>query len=390
MGDFVNYNKSRQSDKRTARLGNLVCSLLFVLFSVVYLGIFQRDVMEALHFSLAHGKTTFAIVPTTIVITILLLALRWVVNILMKLKGWTSVFAFVPSFIGLVALTDVDRSLYKCDYAGMWWWLMPLLTVVIVVAVRIMKGGDDYSVGKGSEPKWAIIWNVFVMLMLSLATLTIGNTNKVFHNELRMEHLLVNGNNEEVLKVARLSDRTSRTMTALRGLAMSKENVMGEKLFEYPQYFEADGLFFSNDSCETLRYTNDSIYDMLGDTPKDWEDSQSFLKRICYEETGTSKAVEYYLMALLLNKDLNEYAVAIGDFMMKGDTIQRYLKEAVVMYREMNPEWELVVDADSMTYDRFMEYKVFKNRPFATEKERENRLRKRFGDTYWWYYDYQK
>ena len=74
--------------KKTARIMIAVCGLLF--FSVlvfVYLYVFQRDVLEALHFSLAHGKTTFAPIASALVITLILLLLRWGVNSLLGLKG---------------------------------------------------------------------------------------------------------------------------------------------------------------------------------------------------------------------------------------------------------------------------------------------------------------
>ena len=62
--------------KKTARIMIAVCGLLFSLFSFVYLYVFQRDVLEALHFSLAHGKTTFAPIASALVITLILLLLR--------------------------------------------------------------------------------------------------------------------------------------------------------------------------------------------------------------------------------------------------------------------------------------------------------------------------
>lgn len=389
MRGFGNNEYSRPSEKKTARISNVVCSLLFFVFSMVYLGVFQGDVIEALHYSLAHGKTTFALRPTTMVLTALLVVLAWVLNMILKLNGKARVLAFIPSFLGLVALTDVGRELYKGDYSGNWWWLMPLLTVIFVIAVKVIKGNDIYR-KKSTEPEGVLTWNVFAMLMMSIATLLLGNTDKMFHNELRMEHLMMQGNNKEALKVGKKSLKATRTLTALRNMALSKEKMLNEKLFEYPQYYKADGLFFSNDSSETLRFTNDSLYVLLGDKPKDWEDSQSYLKRICYEDTGTNRAVGYYMAALLLNKDMNEYAVAVNDFFLKDDSLRRYLKEAVVMYKEMNPEWKFVVDTDTTVIGRFKEYKAFKNKEFTTEKERENRLRSKFGDTYWWYYDYQK
>lgn len=84
--------------KKTARIMIAVCGLLFSLFSFVYLYVFQRDVLEALHFSLAHGKTTFAPMASALVITLILLLLRWGVNSLLGLKGRVRALAYVPSF----------------------------------------------------------------------------------------------------------------------------------------------------------------------------------------------------------------------------------------------------------------------------------------------------
>lgn len=389
MRGFGGNDYSRPSDRRTARLNNVVCSLLFIVFSVVYLGVFQRDVLEALHYSLAHGKTVFAIVPTTCVITALLVVLKWGVDWILKLRGRARVFVYIPSFLGLVALTDVGRELYKGDYSGKWWWLMPLLTVVFVAVVKLA-GKKEYSSKRFAEPKGITGWNILMMTVMCILTMVTGNANRDFHNELRMEHMMMEGRNGDALRVAEKSTRATRTLTALRNMAMLKQQVLCEKMFEYPQKFGAEGLFFSNDSCETLRYTNDSIYNLVGGRPKDWENSQTFLKRICYDDSGTSVAVDYYMASLLLNKDLNEYAVALNDFMMKGDTVQRYMNEAIVLYETQNPDWKCVLETDSTVYHRFEGYNALKNKIFETEKERENRLRTEFGDTYWWYYDYQK
>ena len=56
-------------------------------------------------------------------------------------------------------------------------------------------------------------------------------------------------------------------MTALRALALSHTGQMGDKLFEYPQYYHSEGLFFDDDSLSVLRYTNDSVYQHLGSRP---------------------------------------------------------------------------------------------------------------------------
>ena len=69
--------ETKWSTKRTARILTVACGLLFFAFSFVYLYIFQRDVVEALHFYLADGKTQYAPFWTAFILSAILLLLRW-------------------------------------------------------------------------------------------------------------------------------------------------------------------------------------------------------------------------------------------------------------------------------------------------------------------------
>lgn len=127
MGKYTNvlYEKA-------ARMTTVVCGFLFSLFSFVYLYVFQRDVLEALHFSLAHGKTHFAPMGSAVVITLILLLLRWGVNSLLGLKGYIRSLSYLPSFLVLCALTDVGRTVYMSAYHTVWSWLLPVLILILL------------------------------------------------------------------------------------------------------------------------------------------------------------------------------------------------------------------------------------------------------------------
>ena len=118
----------------------VVCGLLFSVFSFVYLYVFQREMLEALHYSLAHGKTHFAPAVSAIVITLILLLLRWGVNSLLGLKGYVRALSYVPSFLVLCALTDVGRDVYTSSYHSYWVWLFPLLVIVFIGVTYWLRG----------------------------------------------------------------------------------------------------------------------------------------------------------------------------------------------------------------------------------------------------------
>ena len=93
--------------RKAARIQTVVCGFLFAAFSFTYLYVFQRDVLEALHYSLAHGKTHFAPLASALIITFILLLLRWGVNSLLGLKGNVRALSYFPSCLILGVLTDV-------------------------------------------------------------------------------------------------------------------------------------------------------------------------------------------------------------------------------------------------------------------------------------------
>lgn len=255
MNEYIHKNY-----KKAARIQTVVCGFLFSIFSFIYLYVFQCDVLEALHFSLAHGKTHFAPLPSAIIITLILLLLRWGVNSLLGLKGEVRALSYFPSCLILGVLTDVGRTVYMSDYHTSWGWLLPLILLIYFLVTFWLRRVFRVQLNVESSPMTLMNSNLIILLVFIIMTILIGNSNRTFHRELEAEHYLRNHQYNEVLKIGQHSTEASRTLTVLRSIAMSHAGTLGEKLFEYPQYYKTDGLFFANDSSSVLRYTNDSIY----------------------------------------------------------------------------------------------------------------------------------
>ena len=374
--------------KKAARIQAVVCGFLFSVFSFVYLYVFQRDVLEALHFSLAHGKTHFVPLASAFIITFILILLRWGVNSLLKLKGNIRAISYFPSFLILGALTDAGKDVYVYNHPSSWGWLLPLVLVAYALIAYWLRQIFKKRLNNEGSPVALMNSNLLIMVAFSLMTAMIGNTNRDFHHELEAERYLRSHQYIEALKVGEKSLKVTRTMTVLRSIAMSHAGVLGEELFAYPQYYRSDGLFFANDSAQTLRYTNDSIYYLLGVRPYTGEDRMEFLRNICYKGTGKYTALDYYLSALLLEKQIDTFGKALADFYETEDTLPRYYQEAILVYRESHPDYQFAVD-DSTLIKRYDDYHKRKA-GFSSPIEEQNRMRREFGDTYWWYFDYQE
>ena len=98
----------------------------------------------------------------------------------------------------------------------------------------------------------------------------------------------------------------------------------------------------------------------------------------------------YYLAGLMLEKKMDEFSQSLEEFAWKGDTLQRYYIEAALMYKEMNPEWKYEIPAEDSVYHKMLiEYRNRQNDSYKSVTEERNKMRLEFGDTFWWYYDYQ-
>lgn len=385
-----NYYGYRRYNKAAARLNSLVCGLLFIIFATVYIAVFQNDLLGAMHYSMGNGYNEFHIVPATIIIILILMLMEWGLNLLMRLRGKVRALAFLPSYLGLVTLTGFGRNVYMGNFSNKWWWIMPVFTVVYVIAVVLIRKNFGKT-KRQTNTVTMVIWSIFLMLAMSVGTACLGNTDRYFHNELRMERLMAGKRYGEVLKVAGKSLRTTRTMTALRMMAMVKEGRTGEMLFEFPQYYKEKGMFFDNDSSKTLRYTNDSVYAMLGGKPEYGESTMDYLKRLSYGNDSCGYARMYYMAGLMLKKDLEGLSHVLETFKNEGDTLQRYFKEAAIVYKEINPEWSLEIDDTDSIYHKMRERYIYRQKDeYKSGNEERNKMRLEFGDTFWWYYDYQE
>ena len=376
------------SYKRAVRILTGACGLLFSAFSFIYLYLFQGDVLGALHYSLSQGKTHYSPLAGAIIITLVLLIFRWGINGLLGLKGSVRSLSYFPSCLLLGVLTDVNRSLYHGgNFADKWLWLLPLLLIMYVGVVFVLRRIFRHWLDHESSIIGLINSNLAILLILCLMTACIGNSDINFHHELAIENAIREKDYKAARKVGYESLDPSRTLTVLRAYALSREGTMGEHLFEYPQYYGSDGLLFSSSSQGTLRLDADSLYNYLGAKPYTAESTTDFLARICRDEVVKHTALDYYLSALLLDKKLDKFASVVEDSFFEQDTLPRYYREAIMPYKQSHPAYPRVLN-DTLMIQRLQEFDKLQ-KEYTSPVEQKNRMRREFGDTYWWYYRYQ-
>lgn len=185
--------------------------------------------MEALHYSLAQGKTVYAPWMSAVLITVVLLVLRWAVNALVGLKGPLKALSYFPSCLLLGVLTDVGHNVYHGGgISDTWGWMLPLCLVLYGVLGWLLARAARLWLNPEMPDIWVVNSNFMTLLMLCFMTIGIGNTNVHFHHELQVEEALRKQDYGRALLVAEKTMDPSRNLTALRAYAMSRQGTMGE------------------------------------------------------------------------------------------------------------------------------------------------------------------
>ena len=107
------------SFRRNTRYIAIGCSVFFLVFSFMYLYFLQGNLMEATHFSFAHGKTSYSPFWGAILITLVLFLLHKGLQFLLRLKGrWTAASYFLNRTRQGLQLRAVGENPATADAAG--------------------------------------------------------------------------------------------------------------------------------------------------------------------------------------------------------------------------------------------------------------------------------
>ena len=344
--------------------------------------------MEALHYSLAQGKTVYAPWMSAVLITVVLLVLRWAVNALVGLKGPLNALSYFPSCLLLGVLTDVGHNVYHGGgISDTWGWMLPLCLVLYGVLGWLLARAARLWLNPEMPDIWVVNSNFMTLLMLCFMTIGIGNTNVHFHHELQVEEALRKQDYGRALLVAEKTMDPSRNLTALRAYAMSRQGTMGEDLFRYPQLYGAAGLLMGTWDEKALRLKADSRSVYLGAKPALGEPALTFFRRICEEESGNYTTLDYYLSALLLEKKLDEFVRAFDELYTVRDSIPYYYRQALFLDSKMHPS--AVTDSADVALEELWGKYLEKQQELSEKRGEANYMRREFGDTYWWYYQYK-
>lgn len=202
---------------------------------------------------------------------------------------------------------------------------------------------------------------------MMLFTGLFSNSNEVFHYRLRTERYLSEGDYASALECGDKSAVTDSSLTMLRAYALSCAGQLGDSLFTYPLCGGSKALLPDGVTVKSLVVPQ---------------------KTIVRHYKQRKYRADYKLIALLLDRRIDEFAVEVGKYYALDSVLPYHYREALVMYKHIrsNPKTvfhDAVMDAD---YQDMLALQ----RTTANTTERKSLVRDTYGNTYWYYYLYSE
>ena len=377
-----------KEEKRLQRVVALFCATLFVLFSFLFVAVYQSPLLEALYDHVATGKLDYnGYLVAAVISPLLTLLALWLNRIAKFQREWTAM-AYLPSVLLLAFITDIDRSLYVGGWSSTSWIVIfSVAMFVYAVLAFVLQRVLFEKIKNLAMSTNRMIWRnliLFVIMFCLAGTLSNGEEN--FKREALVASRYKGGDAEGALAVGYKSLDASRELTAMRAYILAKENSLGERLFEYPQLYGAEGLLpFAQ---QTSPLSPDSVATLLGDTIKENENTLGYLRRLAYADTLAVAARDYYLSALLLEKEVIEFEAELARMCgsYRADSLPKHYREALLLLKEFSNEHSPNLE-DSVLNSKFRSLREVESK-YDDALMRNNYVRKAFGRTYWWYFLY--
>lgn len=368
----------------------VMCAIFFLLFTFLYLFDYQADVLAVTQHVLAHGATHYDRIIGAILLTAVLWALQLLVYGLSGLSRRSHALTYLPSLLLLGVLTDVSSNIDHESYLGNWLWGYPLLMVLYVGLVWVCRQLESLEQPTGETGVFSrLSWqNLLMMIVLGCVVCCLGNTEPLFHYRMRMESDLSKGDYASAIQVGATEAKTDSSLTMLRVWALSEEHQLGDKLFTYPLVGGSDAMLPNGSSVKLMMADERYLYAHLGVVFREKMRPMTYLEMLHRRHRATKAAHDWLLCAYLLDRKLGQFASLLPKFYAINDKLPKHYQEALILYNHMTSH-PVVSYHNSIGDADFDDYQDLQKK-YADKRERYTALREKYGNTYWFYFQYQR
>ncbi len=389
----MNYNHPNKNSSTVVI--RLMCAIVFLTFSFVWLYCFQADVLAAAQHVLSKGLTSYKPLVGALLITLVLQVLQLIVYALTRLRKRSHALTYLPSMLALAMITNINSDVESGYALGAWWVVLLIIVVwvLLVLAARALQAVEPDAEPKGffSRPMWI---NMLTMALLIIVVVAISNSNAVFHYRMRAESRLMSGDYEGALQMGDKSLESDADLQMIRMYALSRTGELGERLFAYPVSAHSEAMLPVEGKSKFVMYPTDSLYKFLGARPKGEMTTDRYLELMQRRDSLDDRHIaDYQLCGLLLDKRIDDFVRLLRRYYTEGDTLvidrlPKHYREAMTLYTHLRSKPVVVYHNNVMDEDWKNLQELEAKYPDPTE--RMGKVEEQYRGTYWYYYEYEK
>lgn len=380
--------KSRfiRRDSKLTAVASLVCGVVFCAFSFTYLYCYQDDLLTTEQHVLSNGLTHYDRLWGAVIITVLLYLVHVGIDAATGHCSKQPALTYTLPAAALAVLTDIGPDLGESCRPWKWAWMLPLIVVlyaaVTFVSAQLLANNEGPSRKSGARIVWE---NLLIMLALFAFVCSAANTDRTFHQRVKIDCLAAEGKFSDALLVGKGCYSTDSSTTMLRAYALSKTGLLGERLFEYPLVGGSRALLPNGTSVKAMVCSDTLIYHNVAEMAKQKMPPMVYLRWMKGHGWAKKPLEDYLLTGYLLDKDIDAFA---REFLRspyaKLSHIPKHYREALMLYSHMrsNPVIRTRDEAMEADYQDFMT--VMRN-PIP-KRQRMALAKSQYGNTYWFYY----
>lgn len=360
--------------KNSTVIMKIVCAIIFIVFTYFYLHNYQADVLAMAQHVLSDGQTVYNRDVGAVLITLVLYLLQLAVFAITKMNRRCHALTYFPSLLVLTVLTDISPKIDEGFSFGNWTWVFFLILAFYVGVVWVVKQVQPYEPEIQNFNRFfsRMMWiNMMEMIVMFLFVGLVSNHNDVFHYRMEMESLMNDGKYNKALKIGEKASDTDSSLTCLRVICLTKTKKLGERLFEYPLVGRAEAMNPNGTSVKVMMWKERHV-------------TLYFKGKKRFYPVNRDVVLTSYLM----DKKLDAFVAAFSKYYnIKSKRIPKHFKEALILYTHHRANPSLVYYNNVMDAD-FQDYQALE-RKFSNPQERQNALHDTYGNTYWYYWQYE-
>lgn len=310
----------------------------------------------------------------------------------------------IPPFAGYVLAAWLSAMLVSQPFVTWRWPVAWGVTGGALIAGEHLWEKHLHHIWPDARTLWQRFMPATVKLLALCLFIGIGaGATDVEHYELHTAEALRTGHPQRAYKVGEVAIPTSPRLFAMRCylLTITDKKGLGEAVFQQPvPPGGSRHLLFPADRRQALLLPADSLSHLLGGTRRPGETVTAYFHR-CAEDAflkeGAKRnekpvaAIDYYLTALLLDRRLDDFARETARFYPRRvaqGKLPTYFAQALFFHMRQRSQ-PAVRYHDSAIEENYHNYTEMAD-TIADARIRKNLLRRSYGETYWWWYEYDK